>query len=94
MRTLCIEYPESIPAVLNLSTESFEEEARLALAMKLYEMGRLTSRQAASLAGVPRVVFLLKCRSYGSASVQWDREEIEAEFQRASQRLTLQPTTC
>ena len=50
---------------------------RMASAMKLYEMGRLTSGQAASLAGVPRVVFLLKCRSYGSASAQWDREELE-----------------
>ncbi len=82
MRTIRIEYPESIPATLNLSPESFEEEAHTALAMKLYDLGRLTSGQVASLAGISRVAFLLSCRRYGSFSVQWDSEELEAEFQR------------
>jgi len=80
MRTLEIKYPETIPAVLNLSHETFEQEARFALAVKLYEIGRLTSGQAARLAGVSRVTFLLGCRRYGAASVEWDQTEIDAEF--------------
>ena len=80
MRTIEIEYPETIPAILNLSPEMFEQEARLALAVKLYEIGRLTSGQAARLAGVSRVTFLLDCRRYGAASVEWDQSEIDAEF--------------
>ncbi|MFH1147100.1 MAG: UPF0175 family protein [Pseudomonadota bacterium] len=55
MRTLTITYPESVPVALSLSAEEFEAEAKMALAAKLFEMGRLTSGQAAELAGISRV---------------------------------------
>lgn len=80
MKTLSIKYPESVLATLNLSPETFEQEAKTALAVKLYELGRLTSGQAAALAGIPRVTFLLSCSRYGAATVQWDQEEMESEF--------------
>jgi predicted HTH domain antitoxin len=80
MKTLSIKYPESVLATLNLSPETFEQEAKTALAVKLYEMGRLTSGQADALVGIPRVAFLLSCPRYGAASVEWDQEELEAEF--------------
>ena len=37
MKELSIEYPESILAVLNLSTESFEQEAKMAPGALLLE---------------------------------------------------------
>jgi len=80
MKTIEIEYPETLPALLNLSPEAFEKEAKIALAVKLYEMGRLTSGQAANLAGLSRVAFLLNCQQYGAATVEWDKTEIEEEF--------------
>ncbi len=80
MRTIEIEYPETIPAILNLSPEMFEKEAKFALAVKLYEMGRLTSGQGARVAEVSRVEFLLNCTRYGAATVEWDQSEIDAEF--------------
>ena len=82
MRKLSVEYPETIPAVINLSPKSFEEEARLAMAVKLFELGRLTSGQAASMAGTSRTAFLLGCHRLGAASVDWhDEDELEAEFE-------------
>lgn len=80
MKILQIEYPESIPAALNLSAESFEEEARMAMAIKLYELGRLSSGQASAMARMPRATFLLNCHRYGASTVEWDGQEIEAEF--------------
>ena len=80
MRTLSIDYHEAMLSAMNLSPESFEREARVALAVKLYELGRLTSGQAARLAGLPRVQFLLSSHSYGAASVLWDQDEVDAEF--------------
>ena len=80
LKTLAIKYPDSVLATLNLSPETFEQEAKIALAVKLYEMGRLTSGQAAELAGIPRVSFLLSCQRYGAATVEWDQEELQDEF--------------
>jgi Uncharacterised protein family (UPF0175) len=65
---------------MNTTAEAFEREARMALAAKLFELGRLTSGQAAQLAGIPRVTFLLNCPAFGVPSVKWDAMEIEAEF--------------
>jgi len=43
-------------------------------------LGRLTSGQAAELAGISRVAFLLNCKRYGAATVDWDQTEIDEEF--------------
>ena len=80
MKTLKIDYPEGLPAVANQSRESFEQDARLAMAVKLDELGRLSSGQAAVIAGIPRAEFLLRCHEYGASTVDWDPDEIRREF--------------
>ena len=47
MNTMSISYPESLPEALHLSSTEFEREARLAMAVKLFDVGRLSSGQAA-----------------------------------------------
>ena len=80
MKTLVIQYPDSLPVTLSLSAGELESEAKLALACKLYEMGRLSSGQAAAIAGLPRVSFLLSCQRFGVPSVTWDQDELNAEL--------------
>jgi predicted HTH domain antitoxin len=75
-----IEYPESWAASAGSSAERFENEARMALSMKLFEMGRLTSGQAAQLAGVSRLAFLFYCPLWNVPAVNWDADELAAEF--------------
>ena len=55
-QSLTIEYPDLLPDDLNLSRQQFEGEARLALAAKLYEMGRVSSAQGAQMADRKSVV--------------------------------------
>ena len=59
------------------------EEIRLAAAMKLYELGRLSSGAAASLAGVPRVVFLAKLADYGISTFKLSADELAEDLSRA-----------
>ncbi|EYF02572.1 UPF0175 family protein [Chondromyces apiculatus] len=53
--TLTIEYGDELLLGLGLSPSEFASEAKLLLAAKLYELGRLTSGQAAALCGKSRV---------------------------------------
>jgi predicted HTH domain antitoxin len=58
MSSFAIHYPPEVLSALQQDPEEFEEEARLLLANKLYETGKLSTGFAARLAGVPRGVFL------------------------------------
>ena len=58
MGTLTIEYPEEILISLKESKDEFSRELKTAAAVKLYELGKLSSGKAAKLAGVDKVSFL------------------------------------
>ncbi len=58
MGTLTIEYPEEILVSLKESKDEFSRELKTAAAVKLYEMGKLSSGKAAKLAGMDKISFL------------------------------------
>ena len=49
-----IEYSQNLSDILQITKKAFEEEARMAMAVKLFEMKRLSSGMAATLAGIDR----------------------------------------
>jgi len=51
----------------------------MAAAMKLYEVGQLSSGAAARLAGVPRVVFLSRLADYGVDTFQMTEGQLARE---------------
>ena len=63
-RHISIEIPESILIAEKTDEVSFAKELRVLAAVKLYEMGRLSSGRAAELAGMPRVEFLMSLGRY------------------------------
>ena len=79
MQQLTIEYPDDLLVALGVRAEQFEQEARFALAAKLFEMGRLSSGKAARLAGMDRVTFLLSLNRIGVAMLDLDEAEMEDE---------------
>ena len=80
---LTIDVPEEVLWALNQIPDQFADEARLLLAVKLYESGRLGSGLAAQLAGVPRSTFIFLLGRYGLSAVGVDPEEIEKDFANA-----------
>lgn len=80
MKTLRIPYPESLLGSLHVSEGEFEREARMAMAVKLFDTGRLSSGQAAELAGVPRVHFLYELGRWGVSALQTGEEELENDL--------------
>ncbi len=58
MAKLIIEYPDEILVSLKESQDDFSKELKIAAAVKLYEIGKLSSGKAARLAGMDKVSFL------------------------------------
>ncbi|HLB48140.1 MAG TPA: UPF0175 family protein [Anaerolineales bacterium] len=63
-RQIVINVPEKVLLAEKADEASFARELRLLAAIKLYELGRLSSGRAAELAGMARVEFLLTLGRY------------------------------
>jgi predicted HTH domain antitoxin len=80
MTTLVAQYPEDLPETLHMTREEFESEARFAMAAKLFELGRLTTGQAAQLVPMSRYDFIHRISELGVSALGWDASEAENEF--------------
>jgi len=79
MNTITWDIPRETLFALKGSTEDVGAMLRMASAVKLYEMGKLSSGVAARLAGVPRVVFLSRLADYGVDTFQLNEEELQRQ---------------
>lgn len=83
MKILEIPYADNLPDATRMSVSEFEHELKMALAAKLFELGRLPSGQAAALAGMGRVDFLKSLSQYKVRVIDWDSEEFSQEINNA-----------
>jgi predicted HTH domain antitoxin len=65
MSSVTIDIPEATLVALKLDAARAGAELRVAAAMKLYELGRLSSGAASELAGLSRVAFLSRLGEFG-----------------------------
>ncbi|MGZ8246134.1 UPF0175 family protein [Methylomagnum sp.] len=80
MNTVLLEFPIDALALPAASPEELAREAKFMLALKLFEVGRLSSGKAGALCGMGRVEFLLAAGRAGVPVVALDEDELSAEF--------------
>jgi predicted HTH domain antitoxin len=83
MTTISFELPDDAVLSMHVPVADVSYQLRMAAAVKLYELGRLSSGAAARLAGVPRVAFLAKLGDYGVDTFRTSEEELLADVRNA-----------
>ena len=83
MGMVTIELPESVLVATGRSREEFVREAKVILAAKLFEEGRISSGKGAEICSMPRVDFLLEMGRRKIPIIQFDEAELEREFENA-----------
>jgi predicted HTH domain antitoxin len=78
IRQLVIDVPEAVLLAEKADEVSFGRELKVLAAVKLYELGRLTSGRAADLAGMSRVEFLANLGRYKVFPFEAELRDLES----------------
>jgi predicted HTH domain antitoxin len=79
MSQVILEIPDETLIALKTTSDKIGPALRLAAAVKLFEIGQLSSGAAARLANLPRVVFLMRLADYNVDTFDLTEEELREE---------------
>jgi predicted HTH domain antitoxin len=80
MRQVILEYPDNLELAVQATPEEMQAQIRLMAALKMFELGKLSSGKAAELAGLSRAEFLEMCGRYRVPVFNYAPGEIEDEL--------------
>ena len=83
MHQVTLSVTEETAQALKLAPEELAQELSLTAAIKLYELGKLSSNAAAQLTSIERVVFLSKLSEYGVNTFQLTEAELTEDLANA-----------
>ena len=82
MTQVCLDLPESVPALLHCRPGELNKEVLLAAAAHWYQQGRISQEWAAQIAGLDRTDFLLFLARMGKDSFVVDFDDLDDELTR------------
>lgn len=77
---LKIKYPSGFEHAVHMTKEEIEQHIRLMAALKMFELGKISSGKAAELAGMSRTEFLEACGRYRVSIFNYPDGEVETEI--------------
>ncbi len=80
MKLLTLELPENLESAVGLSSVELAEQVKLMAALKMFELGKISSGKAAELAGMSRSEFISVCSRYRVSLFNYPPEELEDEL--------------
>ena len=83
MPAITVDCPDSVLISLKETPGNFAREAVKLLAVKLYEMEKLSSGRAAEFTGMSRVSFLQSLEKYNAPIFNLTKEELQRDLQNA-----------
>ena len=83
MEKVMIEVPDEVLISLKKTPSEFSKDILMLAAVKLYQMGKLSSGRAAQLVGIPRISFLQSLSKYGVPIFDLTAEELKRDFENA-----------
>ena len=82
MKTVAVNVPDAL--LLHTSDEELARQSQFLLALKFFELGRVTSGQAAEMCGMNRVDFLVAASQTGTPVADLNEEELRREIHDAT----------
>lgn len=77
---LKLTYPQGFEMAVHLTKSEMEQHLRLMAALKMFELGKISSGKAAELAGMSRTEFFEVCGRYRVSIFNYPDDEIDAEL--------------
>jgi predicted HTH domain antitoxin len=81
-RRVHVAVPDGFEDTVSMTERELEDQVRLMAALKMFELGKLSSGRAAQLAGRTRAEFFEACGRYQVSVFNYDPEEAADELRR------------
>jgi len=82
MAQVTIPYPAGLEESVQTTSREIEQQIPLMAALKMFELGKLSSGKAAELAGLSRIGFFDACARYKVSVFNYSADELEAEIRK------------